>query len=84
MALSGYLPVPIAEENRRNLMTPFIMCHGRDDQVVPFQFAKDSFVTMTDDYGLAGTFYPYKKMGHELHPDEFADVLNFLLNQLRG
>jgi predicted esterase len=82
MALSGYLPLPVPVEKRVNLSTPWIMCHGHADGVVPMQFAKDSFETIQGEYGLAGTFLSYQRMAHELNQEEFDDVLKFLLAQL--
>lgn len=82
MALSGYLPLPIPSAKRTNTMTPFIMCHGKSDLVVPYEMAVESFKTLEGEYSIPGTFYPYDNVEHELCPAEFADLLNFLMNRL--
>jgi len=75
------LAVELEKENVVNTMTPFIMCHGTRDEVIPISIAQESFKILEDKYGIPGTFYQYP-MGHELIPNQIADITNFLFNKL--
>lgn len=74
--MSGYLPKDIPSENRKNIYSPVMMCHGKYDPVVKYEWAVKSFETI-ESYGVNAKLHTYK-MEHELHPDQIMDISNFL------
>jgi len=80
VALSGYLPqVPnfdklITEANKK---TKLLMCHGTDDEMIPYSKAKSSFKEL-QTFGISGEFKSYEGMGHSGSEQEFDDVLKFI------
>lgn len=83
MGLSTYLPLrdqagaQLASANRA---TPILLCHGREDTVLPFQLgetARDSLRAL----GFAVQWRAYV-MGHEVCAEEIADVAAWLAGVL--
>ena len=83
LALSCYLPLrarlaETATESNRN--TPILMCHGRDDTVVQFEFGAQSRDVLLAA-GYAVEFRPYP-MAHSLCPAEITDIAAWLKSRL--
>ena len=75
ICLSGYLPY----KPERTLAThvPIFMGHGRDDQVVTFEYGKRSFEELMK-MGLTVTFKEYHNMGHSASEQELDDMVAFI------
>ncbi|PSC68715.1 acyl-thioesterase 1 isoform A [Micractinium conductrix] len=79
VGLSCYLllhdqPPLVSEENKQ---TPVLMCHGDSDQVVAFQFGKDSYEKL-NAAGAPVKFETYPFMGHEACQEELQEMKAFL------
>jgi len=83
MALSGYLPLAesfTTECSGANASTPIFMGHGSMDPVVPIargQASRDFLLRL--GYPVQWHSYP---MQHSVHPQEIADISNFLASVL--
>jgi phospholipase/carboxylesterase len=83
MGLSTYLPYReklAAEAGAANRGTPILLCHGRQDSVLPFQLgelARDSLRAL--GYAVQWQAYP---MGHEVCAAEIGDVAAWLARVL--
>ena len=85
VALSGYLPLAhilTHERSQANANTPIFMAHGTQDQVVVMERgeeSKNALIAM----GYSVQWQTYV-MGHSVHPDELADISNFLRAVLKA
>lgn len=79
-ALSGW--VAGSTENMRNPNTPILMCHGTADPIVPFPSGQRSSELLRRGGCANLRFKEYRGMEHSSSPEEFADVLQFLLSAL--
>jgi phospholipase/carboxylesterase len=83
MGLSTYLPLReqlAAQAGAANRGTPILLCHGRQDNVLPFQLgelARDSLRSL--GYSVQWQAYP---MGHEVCAAEILDVAAWLARVL--
>jgi phospholipase/carboxylesterase len=79
MALSGYLPLASTLEQQRSLAnakTPIFLAHGLADPVVVLARAEASRHALLDmGYDVRWHTYP---MPHSVHPQEIADISDFL------
>ena len=79
LALSTYLPIADAVKEERsevNLDIPIFMAHGQSDEVIEFDFARNSRMKLTKmDYDVEWKEY---QMAHSVIPEELADVRAFL------
>ena len=79
MALSGYLPLAgtlAAERHAANQQTPIFMAHGTADPVVQLARAEASRqALLAMHYEVLWHTYP---MPHSVHPQEVADIGDFL------
>ena len=83
MALSTYLPLRgtlSTEASKANRDVPILMCHGRQDAVVPMQLGTVSRDAMTK-LGFAVEWKEYV-MEHSLCVDEIADIGRWLSARL--
>ena len=79
MALSGYLPLAdrfAAERNTANASTPIFMAHGTQDPVVVLARGEDSRDALVA-LGHPVQWHTYP-MPHSVHPQEIADISDFL------
>ena len=85
VALSGYLPLADTlahDRSQANANTPIFMAHGTQDQVVVMERgeeSKNALIAM----GYSVQWQTYV-MGHSVHPDELADISNFLRAVLKA
>ncbi|HEY2418768.1 MAG TPA: alpha/beta fold hydrolase [Steroidobacteraceae bacterium] len=83
LALSTYLPLRqrlAAEASAANRNTSILMCHGRQDPVVPLQYAMLSRdALMQQGYAVQWQEYP---MQHEVCAQELADIAAWLRQRL--
>jgi phospholipase/carboxylesterase len=83
LALSSYLPLHgsvATEASSANRRLPILMCHGREDPVLPMSLAelsRDTLVAL--GYAVAWKEYP---MRHEVCREEIADIAAWLLARL--
>ena len=81
--MSTYLPLreqdPVLEANRG---TSVLMCHGDADQVVGYEFGRQSYDQLRK-LGVDTEFNTYKGMGHSACPAELQDVKEFLVERLK-
>ncbi len=83
LALSTYLPLRAtlaAEAAAANQAIPILMCHGREDPIVPFDLARQSFDAL-NAAGFAPRWLDYP-MQHQLCADEIVDISRWLLQVL--
>jgi phospholipase/carboxylesterase len=83
LALSTYLPLPAtlaAEAAVANLAVPILMCHGRQDPIVPLALARKSFETLTA-WGFAPRWLDYP-MQHQLCAEEVIAISQWLAQVL--
>jgi len=84
IALSTYLPVPdaiTADALKTNQQTPLFMAHGEMDPVVPYSLGQRSYEQIQTAGHSAQSWHSYP-MPHSVHPQEVADIGNFLRTQL--
>ncbi|KAJ9510573.1 hypothetical protein QJQ45_027440 [Haematococcus lacustris] len=83
VGLSTYLPmskVPgILSDTNKD--TPILMCHGDSDQVVAYQFGRESHSVLTK-LGADTDFATFSGMGHSACPAEFKVIKEFLAKRL--
>jgi phospholipase/carboxylesterase len=83
LALSTYLPFPAllaAEKSAANADVPVLMCHGREDAVVPIRMGSDSRdLLQALGYAVEWREYP---MDHEVSLPELSDVARWLRARL--
>lgn len=79
LALSTYLPLRdslATEAALANRSTPILMCHGRQDQMIPIALASASRDTLTTlGFAIEWREYP---MAHSLCAEEIADIARWL------
>lgn len=84
MALSGYLPLADSfalERSAANARTPIFMAHGSQDPVVlPARGAASRDLLSGLGYPIEWHTYP---MPHSIHPQEVADISDFLTRVLK-
>jgi len=83
MALSTYLPLPdtLADEISEAVAdTPIFMAHGRQDEVVAYEYGKQSMEQL-ESYDLQVHWYEYD-MGHAVCPDEIQHIRQWLTENL--
>jgi phospholipase/carboxylesterase len=85
MALSSYLPFPeqlAAEKSAASSDVPVLMCHGRNDPVVPVTMGLEARDALTaNGYRVEWHEYP---MQHEVCAAEMAEIGRWLRNVLLG
>jgi len=80
LALSTYLPLHKhfpKELSEENVNTPILMCHGRQDTVVKYEWAQRSHNILKERHKNI-EFKTYEHMGHASSPQEMTDILGFL------
>jgi predicted esterase len=79
MSLSGYLPLPgdfrVTDAAKK---TPVFQAHGDRDTVVKFDWADDARKIIQSQGVEKVVFKKYRGMGHELGPEEFHDIKEWL------
>lgn len=78
MVLSGYLHAPL--QPQQTSLSPTLMIHGRQDQVVPLpaaQQARDSLEAI----GITPNYQEYD-MGHEIQPLALSQIQSFVKERL--
>jgi len=60
-----------------NIKTPFLFCHGTDDQVVSYKWGKMSYEFLKS-LGWNVTLKSYPGLGHGSQDVELRDVAQFL------
>lgn len=82
MALSGFCPIESHLKGALstiNLNTPIFQAHGTADQVISYQYGKDSFAFYKETLGFKNmTFNSYPSLEHSTSLNEIADVIKFL------
>lgn len=79
LVMSGYLPRPQAfKPTPAALDTPVLFCHGTSDDVVLYDWAKQSEKAVRDQGVHNVEFKVYERMGHSVSPGELKDALKFL------
>ena len=63
--------------------TPLLMCHGLDDGVVLYPWAKGSFDQLKR-CGVEGEFKTYPDLAHGASEEELDDVLTFIRQRLQS
>jgi predicted esterase len=58
------------------------MCHGTDDQLILFEWAKQS-AELLKSLGIPVTFKQYEGMQHSSCQSEIMDVLKFVSDRLK-
>jgi phospholipase/carboxylesterase len=79
LALSTYLPLRatlVAERTLANQAIPILMCHGREDPIVPIELARQSFAALTAA-GFAPQWLDYP-MQHQLCAEEVVAISRWL------
>lgn len=79
LALSTYLPLRAtlaAEAAAANQAIPILMCHGREDPIVPFELGRQSFDALTAA-GFAPRWLDYP-MQHTLCAEEVVHISRWL------
>jgi len=85
IVLSGYLPyyskfhTLIAPENKK---TPCLMCHGTDDPLILFDWAKQS-ADLLQTLGIPIEFKAYEGLVHSSNNEEIMDVMKFVSDRLK-
>lgn len=64
----------VSEENKN---TPLLMCHGLQDQVVPFSWGKKSFEVL-ESLKIPAKLNTYEGMAHSSSEKEINDVIAFI------
>lgn len=85
LALSTYLPLVdtvAAERHPANAQTPVFMAHGRDDEVIPYSFAKLSYGLLSQ-LSQPISWHSYFT-GHTVCLDELRDIAQWLTEVLGG
>ena len=83
LALSTYLPLRAtlgAEAAAANQAIPILMCHGREDPIVPVELARQSFDAL-NGAGFTPRWRDYS-MQHQLCAEEIVDISQWLLQVL--
>jgi phospholipase/carboxylesterase len=83
LALSTYLPLPAtlaAEASAANRALPILICHGRNDPIVPLELARSSFELLTaQGYSPRWLDYP---MQHQVCAEEVIAIREWLVQVL--
>ncbi|GFY99789.1 alpha/beta-Hydrolases superfamily protein [Actinidia rufa] len=91
IGLSGWLPCAKNlsskmegkdEAARRAGTLPILLCHGRGDEVVPFEFDEKSSHAMRSSGFRDVTFKAYDGLGHYTNPEEMDDFCAWLTSKL--
>lgn len=85
LALSTYLPLRATLSNEANIANkdiPILMCHGRQDPVVPYELGDHSRqILIEQKYGVDFRTY---NMQHSLCAEEVVDISQWLQKVLAG
>lgn len=84
MGLSSWLPLSqrfAKEATAASLAVPFLLCHGKDDQVVRFKDGEASRVAL-EASGRKGEFQSFRGLGHSLNMDELRAVAEWLTGRI--
>jgi phospholipase/carboxylesterase len=79
LALSTYLPLRAtlaAEANAANQAVPILMCHGREDPIVPFELGRQS-IDALKAAGFAPRWLDYP-MAHQISEQEVVHISRWL------
>ena len=61
---------------------PVLQCHGLDDNVVPYDWGRRSYNTLSDHHKLDIRWEEYAGMGHSACPEEIQTVVEFIKTKL--
>lgn len=64
-----------------NKKTPILLCHGTADNVVQYQFGKESYEALKK-YGYDVNFKSYPGLAHSASPGELQDIAEFIKARL--
>ncbi|CAO3629971.1 unnamed protein product [Cunninghamella echinulata] len=78
LALAEKMKTMGSEANKK---TPVLMCHGTVDNVVQYQFGKESSEALKN-YGYDVTFKSYPGLAHSASPQELRDISDFIKARL--
>ncbi|KAI9306453.1 Phospholipase/carboxylesterase/thioesterase [Cunninghamella echinulata] len=78
LALAEKMKTMGSEANKK---TPVLMCHGTADNVVQYQFGKESSEALKN-YGYDVTFKSYSGLAHSASPQELRDISDFIKARL--
>ena len=84
IAMSGYLPIPtkfFSHVHEVNKETPVMMFHGKQDEVVEYEWGLDAFKKLKDN-GLNVSFQSFDHMGHSACDEEIMLVRQFVKERL--
>jgi len=70
------------EISEANQNTPILAFHGTQDQMVLFQWGKQTFEHLHVTCNIPGQFKAIKGIGHEVTMDEIEDVLSWIKERL--
>jgi len=85
IAISTYLPLHQsfpAFSSPSNVGTPILMCHGEADQVVRYEWGKQSYELLSTRHTNT-RFKSYPGLGHAPSTEVIWDVVQFILNLIR-
>jgi phospholipase/carboxylesterase len=81
VALSGYLhPNPTPKRIGKNTVSPVLVVHGRQDQIIPLSEAEQARKTLSDL--RVNVNYQLFDIGHEIKPQVLALMRNFVLETM--
>ncbi|MBC3766480.1 alpha/beta hydrolase [Neptunicella marina] len=83
LALSTYMAEPkmlSTQKHNANQNTPILMCHGSMDDVVPLEYGRKAYQTLSES-GYQVKWQEYA-MGHSLCQQQIAFIRNWLLEVL--
>lgn len=82
LALSTYLPIQEYFEEKKALIpaqTPIYMCHGTDDQVIDYTWARKSKTVMKDNLECSNVkFETMPEVGHSIDENSIESIAKFL------
>ena len=84
IALSGFLPMSAKVHgvfSTQNRQTPLLICHGRNDPVIPYLLAERTHAGL-EKMGYNSSFHAYS-MAHTVIPGELRQVGTFIDQVLR-
>ncbi|XP_057537839.1 uncharacterized protein LOC130815394 isoform X2 [Amaranthus tricolor] len=89
VGLSGWLPcakslsskLAVNEAASRAASLPILLCHGKADDVVQYNFGEKSSKALSSN-GFDVTFKSYAGLGHYTHPEEIQDICSWLKSKL--
>ena len=60
----------------------FLQCHGLDDNVVPYDWGRRSYNTLSDHHHLDIRWEEYPGMAHSACPEEIQTIIEFIKSKL--